>query len=138
MEEAVALLHEADQQAAAHALSTLADYAQAHFNTVAIEEAPALSRSAPQSPYTVTFSCPDAPVEEGLIFGLGGVNLRLKYAPVLEGSLVDLGGGRYQASFDPYALLNSPAHPGLMEFYLGGRTQDGQPFTGMALVEVTE
>ena len=92
----------------------------------------------PPIPYTVTFACDAKPVESELLFGMGFTNVRLKYAPALEGTLKDLGNGLYSADFDPFIMMDSAAFPGEFEFFLGGKSEDGQAFAGMAVIPFTE
>ncbi|MEG2710119.1 MAG: C69 family dipeptidase [Clostridia bacterium] len=135
-DEATALVAQSDRAMAKAALERLMGYAREHFPVVEIAPPAPLSISAPESAYTLTFTCPGTPLEKGLIFGMGFTNTRLKYAPALEGTLTDLGSGTYSVAFDPLKLM-ADALTGEFEFFLGGQTEEGNPFTAMTLLKIS-
>ena len=136
--EALEVIAQADRDTAATALTALAKHADEEFRLVKISEVLPFSLSMPPIPYTVTFTCDAKPVESELLFGMGFTNVRLKYAPALEGTLKDLGDGQYSADFDPFIMMDSAAYPGEFEFILGGKTEEGHAFAGMAVIPFTE
>ncbi len=138
IQEAFDMIAEADRETAATTIAALKKHAEEEFRLAEISEVQPFCLSMPPIPYTVTFACDAKPVESELLFGMGFTNVRLKYAPALEGTLKDLGNGLYSADFDPFIMMDSAAFPGEFEFFLGGKSEDGQAFAGMAVIPFTE
>ena len=131
-------LQAADAVLAEDAVSTLTGYAMENFTLVDIAPCKDFALSAPEA-YAVTFTCTGGkPVEESLLFGLSGLNVRTKYAKALEGTLTDLGNDAYSVCFDPITLMSNIEYPGTFDFILGGNTEDGAAFAGYALISFTK
>lgn len=137
-QEALDAIAQADRETVSSTLAALEKHADEEFRLVEISEVLPFSLSMPPIPYTVTFACDAKPVESELLFGMGFTNVRLKYAPALADTLKDLGNGLYSVDFDPFIMMDSAAYPGEFEFILGGKTEDGQAFAGMAVIPFTE
>ncbi len=137
-QEALDAIAQADRETVSSTLAALEKHADEEFRMVEISEVLPFSLSMPPIPYTVTFACDAKPVESELLFGMGFTNVRLKYAPALADTLKDLGNGLYSVDFDPFIMMDSAAYPGEFEFILGGKTEDGQAFAGMAVIPFTE
>lgn len=137
-QEALDAIAQADRETVSSTLAALEKHADEEFRLVEISEVLPFSLSMPPIPYTVTFACDAKPVESELLFGMGFTNVRLKYAPALADTLKDLGNGLYSVDFDPFIMMDSAAYPGEFEFILGGKTEDGQTFAGMAVIPFTE
>lgn len=137
-QEALDAIAQADRETVSSTLAALEKHAYEEFRMVEISEVLPFSLSMPPIPYTVTFACDAKPVESELLFGMGFTNVRLKYAPALADTLKDLGNGLYSVDFDPFIMMDSAAYPGEFEFILGGKTEDGQAFAGMAVIPFTE
>ncbi|RKJ50193.1 hypothetical protein D7Y05_07335 [bacterium 1XD42-54] len=137
-QEALDAIAQADRETVSSTLAALEKHADEEFRLVEISEVLPFSLSMPPIPYTVTFACDAKPVESELLFGMGFTNVRLKYAPALADTLKDFGNGLYSVDFDPFIMMDSAAYPGEFEFILGGKTEDGQAFAGMAVIPFTE
>ena len=137
LEAAAARLNQADDEIAVSALETLEAHAGENFNLVEIDAADhAFSLSLPDMPYVLTFHCDEAPAQDTIYFGMGGLNVRTKYATAL--SLTDLGDGLYSIALDPFTMMNGIEHAGEYEFILGGRTESGKAFAGITVLTFTE
>ena len=118
-----------DAAAVADAQAAMARFADEHFRRVAVS----VQRSGGR--YAVSFNCPGTPLEDSLLFGMGCLNLRTQYAHAEPGSLAKTGDGRYTAAFDEAGVFCAGTGAGIFECFLGGTTENGESFAGMALIE---
>ena len=128
------------------AAKAMDDFAAARFRRVCIRpippvrlpEADSTADAAPglpeAAPITVAFSCPSAPDADSIIFGMGGLKFSDRYVrPV---SLKIRADGLYEAQFPPTTIIPGVG-AGRYEYFLGGKTSEGQPFAGMTEIEFT-
>ncbi len=92
----------------------------------------------PENSAYVTFSCEGNPVESELLFGPGRVETHKDYARARSGSLKLLREGVWTAALDFGKAPLQADGAGTYEFILGGRTSEGESFTGLCLVKMFE
>lgn len=113
------------------AAKAMDDFAESRFRLIPVAPIAPVN-PAEALPVTVTFSSPTPIDESSLIFGMGGLKFRDRYAAPT--SLKKRADNLCEAEFPPTVLVPGVG-PGRYEYFLGGKTQEGRPFAGMTEIE---
>ncbi len=133
--EAAALLCEADNACILEDLAALEDYGKGHF---AVGKAEPLRVAPGDSELTLHFTAPFAPKEDSLLFGLGGMNLRLSYAAAVPGSLQAEADGSYTVRFPMELMWPDLLAEDAYDCLLGGTDMNGKAFAATAMLTVVK
>ncbi|MDR2671042.1 MAG: C69 family dipeptidase [Oscillospiraceae bacterium] len=128
-----------DQTVTSSALRMLKDYANTVIPVVPLEGG-YINRVSPQPVYDLFFTMPGGaqPAESSLRFGMNFLNTSSQYVSPIAGSLTSLGENRWKVSFTTAGLASRAPSAGVYEHIFGGRTTQGEGFTGLLKLQFTD